>query len=762
MDDLSTPFIDNNGGNVHLAGICGIGMAGLAWLLHDLGYTVSGCDVRVNYLAEVLRSAGIDVSSGHSARHLALQPEWLVRSSAVSEKNSEIVAAAAAGIPVFRRGEVLAGLLKQCSSIAVAGTHGKTTTTAFIVQMMRNAADGCGWYLGGELDRLPRNAAYQAGKWLVAEADESDGTLRLYHPSMAVITNVEFDHMEHFSGCDEFEAVFRSFIGSVGECIIWCGDDKRLRRLIDAASCRCVCYGLHPGADIYAEAIEPQDSGCSFALFEHGRFVKRVYLPVPGLHNVRNALAAYTAVRQTGAGVDDCCAAISRLMLPLRRFQPVTAAAGVSVITDYAHHPTEVRALIEMIRRPPECRVRAVFQPHRYTRTRALGPDFPEAFSGVEEVLLCPVYAASEERSAGDSVWKLYEHFRRQSNPSTLVIVADGLKSVEKYLSASVKRGDFVLLIGAGDINGLADSAVEWGCRSCVLPQGLLSDMSKIKYNADISTFTSWQTGGRADVLVHAGTEEDIKALFKYSNAHGVVLHFLGRGSNIWVSDLGIRGIVVRLDGADFNRLTVAGNEITAGAAIGGGKLLAAAENAGLGGLEFLEGIPGSMGGMLRMNAGAGGEELCRQIKWLRWISADGRVQHTGGDELLYSYRECRTLCEGVALSVCFGLEAKSGDAIRQARALLRSKRAWLSVLRCAGSVFKNPPGEYAGRLIESAGFKGYRVGGAWISERHANVIVTESGATASDVRCLIELVREGVYSACGIILEPEVILWDG
>lgn len=753
-------IIGGAAGHAHLAGVCGIGMAGLAWLLHDSGWRVSGCDKRLNHLGDALRISGVELMEGHSAQHLDSKPSVVIRSTAVPEGSDEISGARDSGIPVFRRGEVLAALLSRYAAVTVAGTHGKTTTTAFCIQLMQSCGIECGWYLGGELSGLSRVAGLGRSDWLVAEADESDGTLSLYRPRIAVLTNIEYDHMEHFADSAAFEQCFQIFFSGVAECIVWCHEDPVLRRMVPASGCENVSYGFSEQADVVAEQIETGPDGSAFNLIEPGVAPVRVEMPIPGRHNILNFLGAYSAARRAGCSQAALCLAAKRLQLPHRRFEKVASPPGTVVLNDYAHHPTEIAALISMVQRREHGRLRAVFQPHRYTRTAALGENFPAACRGVDELVLCPVYAASEKPEQGEDVWELYRRFRESDKTAAKVLVAGSLAAAQHYFAATFKMNETLLVIGAGDVSELAFSACEWAKRKCICPDNL-SSVSRIRNDFELGPATTWGVGGAAECMVEAGCEPDVVLLVKWAHENNILLRWLGKGANLLVSDMGVGGIVARLDKKVFGKIDVSGNELVAGAAVSGRQLLDAAEQAGLAGLEFLEGIPGTLGGMLRMNAGAHGGEVGRLIKWVRLVDSDGVTACIPASEMGFAYRECARLRDAVAIEACFSLEKALPEEIAARRKVFREKRAWYKGLRCAGSVFKNPPEDSAGRLLDAAGCKGWRVGGVVVAQQHANVIVAESGATASDARCLIELLRKKILKDHGINLEPEVVLWE-
>jgi UDP-N-acetylmuramate--alanine ligase len=409
---------------IHMVGIGGIGMAGLAVLLKARGHEVSGCDLQQNRQTEWLQQKGVRVLTGHDPAHLP-DAEWIIRTTAVPDDHPET---ANALVPVSRRGEVLAELLRDRFAIAVSGTHGKTTTTSIIAQLL-----GCGYCIGGEVAGF--DGVARDGEIMAVEADESDGTVARYHPDIAVITNVEYDHMEHHESAEAFEACFKKFIANTKQKIIYCaGDPVAARLCVNKAN--AVPYGF-------------QVSGFKFQV------------SLPGRHNQLNAMAAVAVAREMGLDDKTIEKGLQQIRPVRRRFEKVFAGE-YTVISDYAHHPTEIRALIEtalQTLRPK--RLLAVFQPHRYTRTRALLADFPPAFRGLEKLWLLPVYAASEKPLAGGTSEDLYKMFSVSEKPE--VKKPQTPEKAWRELQSELRAGDCLLIIGAGDV----EKMVEMICMEC-------------------------------------------------------------------------------------------------------------------------------------------------------------------------------------------------------------------------------------------------------------------------------------------------------
>lgn len=440
-------WIRTRNSRVHLMGVGGIGMAGVARLLAARGLCVTGCDSGSPRTMAWLRSCGIPVVTGHDPAHLN-EADWAIFSPALQPGHLERTAADQRGVPLFRRGQVLPVLAELWKTIAVSGSHGKTTTATMIAHVLRVCGTATSWCIGGELSPDGAPAGVGQSEWLVIEADESDATLANYFPEIAVITNVEFDHMEHFATKEAMVQCFRSFAQQARSTVITCADDPEAARI--GASVKSISYGFSENADYRAERLEVGPSGTRFSVLAPGGRVAIVFLPLPGRHNVLNALAALVACDRCGIALEDASAALASFTLPKRRFERVAEARGIHVIADYAHHPSEIRALIDAVRQAGAQRIWAVFQPHRYTRTLALGVDFPPAFDGVAGVILAPVYAASEPPLAGGTSEDLLKHFQRHAGaPAEL---AHNLEDAASRVVARWEPGDWILVVGAGDV----------------------------------------------------------------------------------------------------------------------------------------------------------------------------------------------------------------------------------------------------------------------------------------------------------------------
>ena len=446
-------LLEKGSGSVHLVGVGGIGMAGIALHLAGRGFKTSGCDLTESRVTDWLVSRGITFLKGHRADHVSPETGWVVHTAAVDPGHEELRRARELGIPCFRRGTVLPALLHGRTSVAVSGTHGKTTTSAMIAQVLFFCGRDPSFCVGGELDVLGGVAGVGRGGTMVVEADESDATVALYEPDIAVITNIEYDHMEHFKGEEDLVACFEAFARNAGRRLVYCADDPRaaqLGRMLD----KSLSYGFSPESVIRGSSFEENPLSSSLTVSRDGRELGRLAVPAPGRHNALNALATVAVGLELGLSFESVSGALARFAPARRRFEWIVNAGERFVISDYAHHPTEIRAVVQSALKLGHRRVIAVFQPHRYTRTKALGPDFPPAFEGLHELVLAPVYEASEspiEGGTSKDLMRYFKDFRRVP-----VHYVDSLTAAWDYLKGALQPGDLLMVIGAGDVEKIA------------------------------------------------------------------------------------------------------------------------------------------------------------------------------------------------------------------------------------------------------------------------------------------------------------------
>ena len=637
-------------------------MAGLAVLLKARGHEVSGCDLHASPRTKWLEQQGVRVFIGHDPGHLSGVDEVVV-TPAVSRNETELVSFRG---PIRRRGEVLAQIVSESSdSIAVCGSHGKTTTATWIAKLLRALGEDVSWCIGGETGLFPvaHAAAIEQSSNLksnnsplVVEADESDGTLALYHAKTLVVNKCEYDHPDHFKTEADYFACYETAKRQAGEVI--------------------------------------ESEGLDLGLFDLRLFdcLKRL-----AAHNRRNARAAIEVALRRGHKLEAIAAVLPSVVaeLPDRRFQIVWPLASesnnqtinqsnnsVTVVTDYAHHPTEMKCAVEMARAKCRGKLRVLFQPHRYSRTKALLADFSAAFKGADEVVLCPTYSAFEKPLEGGDVADLYRACRERFNLEAVTYRGVGLflarsnEEAWEHAFRSMKDGDLTLLLGAGDIIS-------------IVPQ----------VQADLSG----APGAR--------------------KAHARRQFWIGAGSNTWKSDLNLNVKYVQTEGP------------------------ANAPGATLG-IPWMAGIPGTIGGWVKMNAGAFGHSISEVIAK---VKVDGEWRSAA--ECGFAYRHSDIT--GEIQDVIFKVRDLGEGEQRNASYYLAQRKKFPA--GTFGSFFKNPSGDYAGRLLEEAGAKDLKVGGAYVWVEHANVIVRGPLATPSDVLALARLMRNRVLFRFGVALEAEV-----
>lgn len=443
-------------GTIHFVGIGGIGMSGIAEVMHQLGYKVQGSDVADSYVVEKLRKEGIPVSIGHSADNLG-DAAVVVCSTAIRDSNPEIQAAAERRLPRVRRAEMLAELMRMQKTVAVAGTHGKTTTTSMVAAMLDSGGMDPTVINGGIINRYGSNARLGKSDWWVIEADESDGSFLRLDGTIAVVTNIDPEHLEHYGSFDKVKDAFVEFVENVpfyGLAVL-CVDHPEVQSIIGRIrDRRIVTYGFSALADVRADNVAPMPGGSRFdALIldrEGERRTLSIQVPIPGRHNVQNALAAIAVALELGISDEAIVAGFERFEGVKRRFTKVGEADGAIIIDDYAHHPTEIRAVLAAAREGATGRVIAVMQPHRFTRLQSLMDEFQNAFNDADVVFVSPVYPAGEEPIDGVDSNALVDGLRAHGH--RMVRAVTDQQELWAELRDLAAEGDMVICMGAGDI----------------------------------------------------------------------------------------------------------------------------------------------------------------------------------------------------------------------------------------------------------------------------------------------------------------------
>jgi len=450
IPDLRTPR------RIHLVGAGGAGMGAIAHVLHAMGHTVTGSDLKTGVVLERLVVEGMTMNVGHDPAHLG-EAELVAISTAIPERNPEVAAARERGIPVLRRMDVLPAISSQRRTIVVAGTHGKTTTASMLAMVLVESGLDPSFIIGGDVNEIGSGAVWSNGSWFVIEGDESDRTFLSLGAEVAIITNVEPDHLETYD--HDPTVLHDAFVefASAASVRIYCADDAGARAV--AAVAPGISYGTAADADYRMVDVERERSSVGFALEHDGEVVCRVVLPTPGMHNARNAAAAIVASLAVGADTADAARALGRFGGVARRFEFRGALHGITFVDDYAHLPTEVEAALAAAGDGDWERIVCVFQPHRYSRTAALSQDFAGAFDRADTVVVTDIYSSGETPRPGVT-GKLVVDAILDADPGASVAWLPRLEEAAAWLEARLRPGDLCLTLGAGDLTGLPDQVL--------------------------------------------------------------------------------------------------------------------------------------------------------------------------------------------------------------------------------------------------------------------------------------------------------------
>lgn len=778
----------------HFIGIGGIGMSGLARILLARGYRVSGSDTAETENTRALVAAGATVVRGHADPTLASLADVLVTTlRAESAAATEIAAARDAGALIVKRGQLLGMIAHERRSIAVAGTHGKSSTTGMLTAALQALGQDPSYAIGAMLAATGANAAPGEGPHMTVEADEFDRAFLFLRPEVAIITAIAFDHPDIFPTQADYDEAFGQFVDRIkpGGTLVLCADNAGCQRLVAALLQRggelprIVTYGMETGA---AWRLSRRESGW-WVCAPDGRGVP-LSLQIPGAHIALNATGAIAALSTFGFALEPLAQAVGTFTGIGRRFEHKGRIAGVDIVDDYAHHPDEIRATLQAAReRFSGRRIVAVFQPHTYSRTRALLPEFAAALDHADRTVLLAIYPSGETDTLGVSSRSVADLMTRD-----VTLVSNPTEAVTTTL-ALIEPGDVILTLGAGDVTTVGPAllaALEQSVRQPEPQKAPIATHDRRKArarrgepaltipghphlsvarNAAMSMYTTMRVGGPADLLVRAQTPDDLVAAARWGYEQGLPITVIGGGSNLLVGDRGIRGltIVARIPGIGARNLIAAEDEgdavrvtIAAQAPLSWAGRYAAEH--GWAGLDWGVGLPGQIGGATVNNAGAHGTELKDHLVEVEIFHLEtGETERLAADWLEPAYR--MTTVKGaprprpwIVLRSVFRLpKAESAALIPLADAHAEFRRHTQPTGACSGSTFANPDGDFAGRLLEAAGLKGYRLGKMQLSPKHANWVVNTGGGTAAEAWALVEYARDVVHERFDISLRPEI-----
>jgi UDP-N-acetylmuramate--alanine ligase len=739
---------------IHLIGVAGSGMSGIAALLLELGHDVRGSDKGSTQETDRLQRLGLRFFRQHRAED-ANDAELIVFSSAIKTSNPILAIARETGKPAVRRAEALAAIMRAKRGIVVAGMHGKTTTSAMMAHVLRESGYHPSHYVGAEIPILGANAHWDPrGEYFVAEGDESDGTIACFYPEHALILNVEEEHLDFYADLTAIEKVFARLLAQTSGKVFYNADDANAGRI--CASCReAVSYGFSQEADYRGADIELQNFASVFCVYRKGKQLGEAVLNVPGRHNVQNAVGVIALATELGIPFEKITASLRRFEHARRRFEIKYQSDRFLLVDDYAHHPTEIRATLQTAKAAGRSRVLTMFQPHRYSRTKALCREFGQAFDDSDRVVVTDIYAASEAPIPGISGQTIVDEITRRGHRGATY--QPRLDRVHCDVGNMISSGDLVLSLGAGNIHEqlsilAADLVILERLQTIVGQEG------EVRLYEPLSKHTTLRVGGPAQFWVEPRNEAAFAELIRFCRQENLPICVIGRGSNLLVRDGGIRGVVVHPCGGEFDRIDVNGEEITAGVGAKLKEVAYAAKSAGLGGLEWMEGIPGAVGGGLRMNAGAMGAQTLENVARVRYLDAHGDVHTKNRDELEVHYRHFPLLDKNFAVSAVFhGKPAPAEEIVRKLGESQEKRRNSQPIAKSAGCIFKNPDACPAGKLVDELGLKNLSVGKARVSEVHGNFLVNDGGATAAEMLELIEKIKATAREKRGIELETEV-----
>jgi UDP-N-acetylmuramate--L-alanine ligase/UDP-N-acetylenolpyruvoylglucosamine reductase len=757
--------IFERGTRVHVVGVGGAGMSSLAVLLHEYGCVVSGCDAANAGVLAQLRELGLDVADHHDVAHVAqaevAQVDVVLWSPAVARDHDELLAAQSTGCVMLARRQVLAELSKMMRLIGVAGTHGKTTATSMLVQIMAAAGRDDSRLLGASVRDVGFGGHFGTAD-LLAEVDESYGAFAELTPYALGLLNVEADHLDHYGSLGNLEAAFADVLNrTTGPVVVWI-DDPGAARVVAHVASDIVSVGTqaHAWWHLVDEEVTPRGARARLV----GPADVDIVLAVTGRHNLANAALAAALAMAVGVEPVHVTEGLRRFRGAPRRFEHVATWRGVDVVDDYAHLPGEIAATVAAARAAGYQNVVAIFQPHRVTRTLSVGEDFAPAFDDVDEVIITDIYTAGEANPNAVTGEFLANFVEKRGR--TRVHYAPTLLAAARTLERGPNQLDLVLILGAGDVtrvlDHLADATLHPPDAREVWPDTadhFLGRSEHVVYDAPLGARTTYRVGGSVAALLTLSRDEDLEEFSTRLASSRRPITTIGNGSNLLVADGRHDVVAVHLDG-EFTGLEIDDEDGSVRVIAGAGLDLpvAARRLAGEGvvGFEWAVGVPGTFGGAVAMNAGGHGSDMKASVVRVEvWTRGERRWRDA--EEMNFAYRHSSLEPGDIVTRVELRLQRGDSTLARERISeIVRWRREHQPGGANAGSVFRNPEGDSAGRLIEAAGLKGFRLGTAEVSDKHANFIIVDPQGSANDVMALMRHVRAVVGAASGVWLESE------
>lgn len=740
---------------IHLIGVAGAGMSGLARMLLEMGHAVSGCDRVSSRETERLQEAGLRFSCPHNPDAIK-DADVVIYSSAIREDNPALKAAREKGCLCLRRAECLAAILNSKKGVVVAGTHGKTTTSSLTAHLLREGRLRPCHYVGAEIPVLGANAHWtEDSEYLIAEGDESDGTLVNYIPEHSIILNIEAEHLDFYRDLDHIKSVFRQLCDQTRGKIFYCKNDPGARDVCEHYP-NSISYGWQD-ADYTVEDLSEKRGRTLYTICYRGTPLGRVELGIPGKHNVLNSLAAVAAAREMGCDFASITRGLASFAGARRRFETKYLSRNYRIVDDYGHHPTEIAATLQTAQSLKPGRLIVLFQPHRYTRTQLLRDDFGRVLQNVDRLYVADVYPASELPIPGISGQTIVDAVHEKGPVKATFLPNLGL--AHHVVGNELRPGDLFLTLGAGnvheagakiakDLRVMAEMQQECG----PVPFRLYEPMKK---------HTTIGVGGEAQYWIEPVDFESMQAVVNFFKDRNIPVHVVGRGSNLIVREGGIRGAVIHPVTGVFDTITMHGKHIVAGAGVKLKKLAAFAAQHNISGFEWMDGIPGCVGGSLRMNAGCMGGDMWSIFRSAIALNEDGELVEFDKESMQEAqYRLIPDFEHSMVMQATFSGKPGDGAEIETRMEDMRARRKSTQPAEpSSGCTFVNPPEIPAGKLIEELGLKGYSIGGAMVSPKHANFIINTGNAKATDVTELIDHIRHEAKNRRGITLRSEVLV---
>ncbi|MBQ4636525.1 MAG: UDP-N-acetylmuramate--L-alanine ligase [Akkermansia sp.] len=739
---------------IHLIGVAGAGMSGLARMLLEMGHRVSGCDRVTSTETEKLQQAGLVFSCPHSAESVQ-DAEIIIYSSAIREENVALAAARKNGSLCLRRAECLAAILNNKKGVVVAGTHGKTTTSAMSAHLLREGRLRPCHYVGAEIPVLGANAHWtEDSEYLIAEGDESDGTLVNYLPEHSIILNIEAEHLDFYRDLDHIKSVFHRLCRQTRGKLIYCKNDAGAHDVCSQYP-NTISYGWQD-ADYTATDMTVKRGRTLYTINYKGEPLGRVELGIPGRHNVLNSLAATALALELGCDFASVTRGLVSFAGARRRFETKYLSRQYRIVDDYGHHPTEIAATLQTAQSLKPDRLIVLFQPHRYTRTQLLRNDFGKVLQNLDKLYVADVYPASEPPIPGISGQTIVDAV--QENGPVDAVFLPNLPLAHHVVGNTLRPGDMFITLGAGNVH---ESGTKIAADLRILAEMQQECGTDINYRLyePMSKHTTMGVGGEAQYWIEPNSFEKMQAVVNFFKDRNIPVHIIGRGSNVIVREGGIRGAVIHPCCGDFDKIEMRGRNIVAGAGVKLKKLAAFAAQNGISGFEWMDGIPGYVGGSLRMNAGAMGGDMWSVFRSAVALNEDGDIVEFEKESMKGAiYRRIPEFEHNMVMQATFCGTPDDPQAIGARMDASRAHRKTTQPLApSAGCTFVNPAEIPAGKLIDELGLKGFSIGGAQVSEVHANFIVNKGGAKATDITELIDYIRNKAKTERGITLRAEV-----